>query len=69
VASWLAGDPSVWLILLGRSEAATRRQAARQLSAMLGGPIPVDPEADPSTQKTQMEQLRSRIEGLATEDK
>ena len=69
VASWLAGDPSIWLILLGRSEAATRRQAARQLAAMLGGPIPVDPEADPSTQKTQMEQLRLRIEGLAKEDK
>ena len=68
-ASWLAGDPSIWLILLGRSEAATRRQAVGQLVAMLGGPIGVDPEADPSTQKTQMEQLRLRIEGLATENK
>ncbi len=69
VVSWLAGDPSIWLILLNRSDTATRRQAARQLVAMLGGPIPVDPEADPSTQKTQFEQLRLRIEGLATEDK
>jgi hypothetical protein len=68
-ASWLAGDPSVWLILLNRSEAATRRQAARQLSAMLGGPIPVDPEADPSTQKTQLEQLRLRIAGPTEENK
>jgi hypothetical protein len=68
-ASWLAGDPSVWLILLNRSEAATRRQAARQLTAMLGGPIPVDPEADPATQKTQLEQLRLRIEGPTAEDK
>ncbi len=69
VASWLAGDPSVWLILLARPDAATRRQAARQLVAMLGGPIPVDPEAEPSTQKTQLEQLRLRIEGPTTEDK
>ncbi|MGD0652840.1 MAG: hypothetical protein ABSA16_00715 [Thermoguttaceae bacterium] len=68
-ASWLSGDPSVWLILLNRSEAATRRQAVGQLTAMLGGPIPVDPEADPATQKTQLEQLRLRIEGLAAEDK
>jgi hypothetical protein len=36
---------------------------------MLGGPIPVDPEADPSTQKTQLEQLRARIETPAKEDK
>jgi len=69
VASWLAGDTSVWLILLTRSEVATRRQAARQLAAMLGSPIPVDPEADPATQKNQIEQLRLRIEGPATEEK
>jgi hypothetical protein len=68
VASWLAGDASVWLVLLNRSEVATRRLAARQLIAMLGGPIPVDPEADPASQKTQMEQLRLRIESPASED-
>ena len=68
-ASWLAGDPSIWLILLGRSEAATRRQAVGQLTAILGSPIPVDAEADPSTQKTQMEQVRLPIDNLATEDK
>ena len=61
VASWLAGDQSVWLALLARPDAAVRRQAARQLAAMLDGPIPVDPEADPSTQKTQLEQLRIRL--------
>jgi hypothetical protein len=68
-ASWLAGDASVWLVLLSRSDVATRRQAARQLVFMLGGPIPVDPEADPSTQKAQIEQLRLRIESPAMEDK
>lgn len=69
VAAWLATDASAWLILLSRSEAVTRRQAARQLVALLGGPIPVDPEADPSTQKVQTEQLRLRIEGSASEGK
>ena len=69
VASWLAGDPSVWLALLARPDAAVRRQAARQLAAMLDGPIPVDPEADPSTQKTQLEQLRLRLEAPAKDDK
>jgi hypothetical protein len=64
IASWLAGDASVWLILLGRPEPDERRYAAAQLSEMLGEPIPVDPEAEPSTQKKQMEQLRLRIESL-----
>jgi hypothetical protein len=68
-ASWLAGDASVWLILLNRPEIATRRQAALQLTAMLGGPIPVDPDVDPSSQKAQIEQLRLRIESPAAEDK
>jgi hypothetical protein len=65
VASWLAGDPSIWLALLGRPDASTRRIAAKQLAALLEGPIPVDPEADPASQKTQFEQLRARIEAKA----
>ena len=69
VATWLAGDASAWLILLTRPEAPTRRQAARQLTAMLDGPIPVDPEADPSTQKPQIEQLRLRIEESTKDEK
>jgi hypothetical protein len=68
-ASWMAGDPSVWLILLTRPDAAVRRRAARQLAAMLDEPVPVDPEADPSTQKNQIEQLRLRIEGSPAENK
>jgi hypothetical protein len=64
IASWLAGDPSVWLILLARPEPDERRYAAAQLSDVLGEPIPMDAEAEPSTQKTQMEQLRLRIENL-----
>ncbi len=64
VATWLAGDPSVWLILLTRPDVAKRQQAAQKLSAMLGQLIAVDPQADPATQKTQIEQLRLRIEDL-----
>jgi hypothetical protein len=69
VANWLAGDASVWLVLLSRPEVATRRLAARRLTSILGAPIPVDPEADPAAQKTQLEQLRLRIEGPAPAEK
>jgi hypothetical protein len=68
-ASWLSGDPAAWLVFLSRPEAEIRRQAARQLTAILGGPIPVDPQADPSTQKKQLDQLRARIEGPPADDK
>ena len=63
VAASLAGDPAVWLALLARSEPATRQTAARQLAALLGEPVPVDPTADPETQKDKREQVRLRIEG------
>jgi hypothetical protein len=62
-AAMLAGDPAVWLALLERPEVATRRIAARQLTALLGEPIPVDPEAEPSTQQARRELLQSRIDG------
>jgi hypothetical protein len=69
VATWLAGDIYVWSTLLTRSDVATRRHAAQQLTAMTGGPIPVDPDADPSTQKTQLEQLRQSLESSAKKPK
>jgi hypothetical protein len=58
----LAGDPAVWLALLGRPDSATRQTAARQLATLLGEPIAVDPAADPDSQKGKREQLRVRIE-------
>ena len=61
-AASLAGDPAVWLALLGRPELATRQTAAGQLAALLGVPIDVDPAAEPDTQKEKREQLRRRIE-------
>ena len=62
VAVWLAGDPATWLAVLERPEESRRRTAARQLAALLGEPIAVDPAADPATQTRQREQLRAKIE-------
>jgi hypothetical protein len=61
-AAWLACDPSIWLALLNRPDVSTRRIAAKQLAAILEGPISVDPEADPASQKAQFDKLRARIE-------
>jgi len=62
VAASLARDSTVWLALLGRPELAVRQTAARQLAALLGEPIGVDPAAEPDTQKAKRERLRTRIE-------
>jgi hypothetical protein len=62
VASWMTGDPEIWLAFLSRPDVATRRIAAKQLAAMLEGPIPVDPAADPASQKAQFDQLRAQLE-------
>jgi hypothetical protein len=61
-ASWLAGDPAIWLAFLTRPEVSTRLCAAKQLTAFLEGPIPGDPKADPASQKAQLDQLRTLIE-------
>jgi hypothetical protein len=61
VARSLAGEPAIWLALLSRPDVATRQTAARQLVALLGESIPVDPAADPDTQKVKREQLRVLI--------
>jgi hypothetical protein len=62
VAASLAHDSEVWLALLGRPEPEIRRTAARQLTALLGQAIDVDPAADPDSQKANREKLRARIE-------
>jgi hypothetical protein len=64
IAVWLAGDPATWLVLLERPEASIRRTAARQLTALRGEPIAVDPTADPKTQARQRAQLRAKFEPL-----
>jgi hypothetical protein len=62
VAAESLRDPTVWLALLGRPEKAVRQTAARQLAALLGKPIDVDPAAEPSTQEAKRERLRTQIE-------
>jgi hypothetical protein len=69
VAVRLMADAPIWLALLDRPEVATRRMAAKQLAGLLGGPIGVDPEADPATQAGQREQLRAKIEPHPAETK
>ncbi len=61
VAARLAGDPTVWLALLERPKLEYRKTAAAQLARLLGGPIGVDPAADPASQKQQRDRLRSRL--------
>ena len=61
IAAALATDPTLWLALLGRPDLATRRTAARELTRLLGQSIPVDPAADPDSQKAPRQQLRATI--------
>lgn len=61
VANTMLGDPTIWLILLGRDSKATRQTAARHIERLLDGPIDFDPAADPATRKRQIEALRRRI--------
>ena len=50
-AAALAMDRTTWLGLLGRPDPSTRQTAARELTRLLGQPIPVNPAADPDSQK------------------
>ncbi len=61
VASWLAGDPGVWLTFLSHSDEVVRRHAAEQLRGLLGEPVAFDPSASPETRARQIEQLRARL--------
>jgi hypothetical protein len=61
-AASLAGDPTVWLDLLGRPEIATRQGSAHQLAALLGKPIDIDSAAAPDTQREKREKLRTQLE-------
>jgi len=61
IASWLAGDPVIWLALLSRSEESSRRLAAERLEALLGEPVRFDPAADPKTRADQIDEIRSLV--------
>lgn len=61
-AASMLRDPIIWWTLLGRADRATRETAAKQLAAILGEPLGVEPAAQPDTQKAEREQLRVKIE-------
>jgi len=61
VATWLSGDPAVWLALLAREEESTRRVALKWLETILGGPLAFDPGADLPTRQKQIEAIRAKI--------
>ena len=62
VAHAMVFDPSLWLVFLSRPDPVMRRAAKKQLEGLLGSPIPVDPSADPATQKERLEELRPHIQ-------
>lgn len=61
VAVGLAIEPAVWVGLLSRPAEGVRRQAAAELSILLGGPIDFDPMADLAVRQAQIERIRARI--------
>jgi hypothetical protein len=61
-AQTLIEDPLVWLSLLTRSDEATRRTAANQLTTILGETIHFDPAVDPSKQSAELDELRTRLD-------
>jgi hypothetical protein len=61
VATWLSGDPAVWLALLAREEESTRRVALKRLQAILGEPLAFDPKADAATRQKQLEAIRPKL--------
>ena len=61
IATWLAGDPVIWLALLSRDDESTRRLAAERLESLLGGPIAFDPAADAETRQKEIEKIRARV--------
>ena len=61
VASWLAGDPVVWLGMLSHDSEPVRRLAARQLGGLLDRPIVFDPAAAEAVRQSQIEQIRTLL--------
>jgi hypothetical protein len=66
VAAMLIGDPRVWLRLLSSGDESVRKAAVKQLELTLNAPVNVDPKADPASQAKAREELRKRIEQIAT---
>lgn len=60
-AHWLVDDPEIWWILLDRPDLETRRIAAQRLAALLGEPIPFDPEAPAEVRQAQRQRLEAKV--------
>lgn len=61
IALSLLGDRSVWLALLSRDDASTRRAAAEELAALMGGKLAFDPDAVPAVRKAQIAAIRQSL--------
>lgn len=61
IGAWLAGDPEVWLSMLDRDDAATRRIALVWLEALLGEPVLFDPAAGATIRQGQLQRLRAEM--------
>ena len=60
VATWLATDPAIWLLLLTNDEPDRRRLAAEHLSKLVSFPLDFDPLADAATRANQVAALRKQ---------
>ena len=61
VATWLAGDPYVWLALLSRNDESMRREAAKQLARLLQEPVVFDAVANEATRREQVKSIAEQI--------
>jgi hypothetical protein len=68
-ASQLMSDQLLWVALADRPQAKVRRAAARQLAFLLGESPRFDPDAPESGRRTQLAELRRRIESATVESK
>jgi hypothetical protein len=61
VASWLADDKRVWIVLLARGDERGRQAAARHLSLLCGRPVAVDPAASDDQREQQLVELKALL--------
>ena len=61
IGAWLAGDPEVWLSMLDRDDATTRRTALVWFEALLGKPVLFDPAAQATIRQAQLQRLRAEM--------
>ena len=61
IGAWLAGDPEVWLSMLDREDAATRRAALVWFEALLGQPVLFDPAAQATIRQAQLQRIRAEM--------